>query len=490
MRIYEVTDNKRDYMELLFLADEQEDMIDRYLDKGTMYVIDDNGVKGECIVTDEGEGVLEIKNIATVPESHGKGYGRHLINYLSEKYAGQYTTLQVGTGDSPLTIPFYEKCGFRRHHIIKNFFLDNYDHPIFEEGIQLVDMVYLRKEIAKVLKTQRLILRRWKDSDADDLFKYASDPDVGPIAGWPPHRNIDESKDVIKNVLNGKEAYAICLKDDGKAIGAIELKLNGHTDLTDRDDECEMGYWLGKPFWGQGIMSEAVKEMLRHAFLDLGMQRVWIGYYEGNTKSKRVQEKCGFKYQWRSENVDVPLMHEKRTGHVSLMTKEDWLLEKTQNMKFKTKVEKAGLEDIDVLVELRLDYLVEDNGSIDKNDAERIREALPDYYRKHLNKDLFAYVIREEKMIVSCAFLLVIEKPMSPAFINGKTGTVLNVFTRESCRRKGYARKIMDVLLAEAKDMGLVTIDLKSTEDGYLLYRSVGFQDDLSKYHLMKWKNQ
>ena len=128
-------------------------------------------------------------------------------------------------------------------------------------------------------------------------------------------------------VANGKEAYAICLKGDGKAIGAIELKLNGHTDMTDRDDECEMGYWLGKPFWGQGIMPEAVKEMLRHAFEDCGIQKVWIGYYEGNNKSKRVQEKCGFKYQWRSEDVDVPLMHEKRTGHVSLMMKEDWMAE-------------------------------------------------------------------------------------------------------------------------------------------------------------------
>lgn len=152
-------------------------------------------------------------------------------------------------------------------------------------------------------------------------------------------------------------------------------------------------------------------------------------------------------------------------------------------------VENAGIEDIDSLVELRFDYLIEDNGSIDKNDAEKIRKALPDYYRDHLNKDLFGYVVREEKTIVSCAFLLVIEKPMSPAFINGKTGTILNVYTRESYRRKGYARKIMDVLLSEAKDMGLVVIDLKSTEDGYSLYRSVGFQEDHSKYHLMKWKN-
>ena len=175
-----------------------------------------------------------------------------------------------------------------------------------------------------MLETERLILRRWEDSDAEEMYKYASDPDVGPIAGWPPHQSVDESLDVIRNVLNGKEAYALCLKEDGKAIGAIELKLNGHNDLSDRDDECELGYWIGKPFWGQGLMPEAVIEMLRHAFEDCGMQKVWVGYYEGNTKSKRVQEKCRFRYQWRSENVDVPLMHEKRTGHVSSMTKDQW----------------------------------------------------------------------------------------------------------------------------------------------------------------------
>ena len=175
-----------------------------------------------------------------------------------------------------------------------------------------------------MLKTERLILRRWEDSDAESLFEYAADPDVGPIAGWPPHQSIEESRDVIKNVFNGKEAYAICLKTDDRAIGAIELKLNGHTDLTDRDDECELGYWLGKPFWGQGIMPEAVKEILRHAFEKIGMTKGWAGYYEGNIKSKRVQEKSGFRYQWKSEGVDVPLMHEKRTGHVSSMTKDQW----------------------------------------------------------------------------------------------------------------------------------------------------------------------
>lgn len=175
-----------------------------------------------------------------------------------------------------------------------------------------------------LLETERLILRRWEKNDAESLYEYAKDPDVGPIAGWPAHRSIEESRDVIKNVFNGKEAYAICLKTDNRAIGTIELKLNGHTDMTERDDECELGYWLGKPFWGQGIVPEAVKEMLRHAFEEIGMTTVWVGYYEGNAKSKRVQEKCGFRYRWKSEDVDVPLLHEKRTGHVSSMTRDQW----------------------------------------------------------------------------------------------------------------------------------------------------------------------
>ena len=175
------------------------------------------------------------------------------------------------------------------------------------------------------LQTERLILRRWEDSDAASLYEYASDPDVGPIAGWPAHQCIEESRNVIRSVLNGKEAYAVCLKTDGKAIGAIELKLNGHSDLAGADDECELGYWLGKPYWGQGMMPEAAEELLRHAFEDLGMAKVWCGYYDGNSQSKRVQEKCKFRYQWTTEGVDVPLMHEKRTGHVNCMTRDQWI---------------------------------------------------------------------------------------------------------------------------------------------------------------------
>lgn len=145
MHIRQVTENKKQYLALLLLADEQQDMIDRYLERGTMYVLDDGGVQCECVVTDEGSGVLEIKNIATAPSAQRKGYGKAMIDYLCAAYRGRYSVLQVGT--SPFNIPFYEKCGFVRSHVVQNFFTDHYDHPIFECGIQLVDMIYLQKTL-------------------------------------------------------------------------------------------------------------------------------------------------------------------------------------------------------------------------------------------------------------------------------------------------------------------------------------------------------
>lgn len=147
MEIKKVENHKKQFLSLLLLADEQEDMVDKYIDKGVMYVLDDNGIKGECVITDEGGGVLEIKNIAILPKWQGKGYGRALIDFISAKYREKYSVLQVGTGDSPLTIPFYEKCGFTRSHSIKNFFTDNYNHPIYECCIQLVDMIYLHRKL-------------------------------------------------------------------------------------------------------------------------------------------------------------------------------------------------------------------------------------------------------------------------------------------------------------------------------------------------------
>ena len=152
-------------------------------------------------------------------------------------------------------------------------------------------------------------------------------------------------------------------------------------------------------------------------------------------------------------------------------------------------VQKAQISDIDALVDLRIRYLTEDYGRLEKQDAETIAEKLPEYFRTHLGKDLFCYIVRDGKEIVSCAFLLVVEKPMSPAFINGKTGTVLNVYTQPAHRHKGLAGLIMKELISDARKMVLCNIELKATDAGYSLYRSAGFIDDVSDYHLMKLEN-
>ena len=145
MNIRKVLNNKKAYIDLLLLADEQENMIDKYLERGEMFVLDDNGVKAECVVTKKGDGIYEIKNIAVMPEYQRKGYGKRLIDFLFSYYT-DCNIMLVGTGDVPSTLKFYKKCGFVESHRIKNFFTDNYDHPMFEDGIQLVDMVYLKRE--------------------------------------------------------------------------------------------------------------------------------------------------------------------------------------------------------------------------------------------------------------------------------------------------------------------------------------------------------
>lgn len=169
--------------------------------------------------------------------------------------------------------------------------------------------------------TKRLILRPWREDDAEALYRYASDPEVGPPAGWAPHTSPAHSREIIRTVLSAPETYAVCSRENRMPIGSIGLHRN---DLAERDDEYELGYWIGKPFWGQGLIPEAARELLRYAFEDLGMARIWCGHYDGNHRSRRVQEKLGFVYHHTTEGLAVPQLNEIRTGHVMLMTRETW----------------------------------------------------------------------------------------------------------------------------------------------------------------------
>ena len=173
-------------------------------------------------------------------------------------------------------------------------------------------------------ETERLNLRPWQAEDADSLYEYAKDPRVGPIAGWPVHTSVEDSTEIIKSVLAVSETYAVCLKSDDRAIGSIGLMIGSKSNIGLPEDEAEIGYWIGVPFWGQGLIPEAVRAIMQYAFETLEMKKLWCGYFDGNVKSKRVQEKCGFVHHHTKENMPWPLMEDVRTEHITCITKEQW----------------------------------------------------------------------------------------------------------------------------------------------------------------------
>lgn len=181
-----------------------------------------------------------------------------------------------------------------------------------------------------MFETNRLYLRPWRESDAEDLYRYAKDPKVGPAAGWPVHTSVENSRDIIRDVLSADETYAVVPKAVGHAVGSVGLMIGEASNIGLPDTEGEIGYWIGVPFWGQGLIPEAVEEMLRHGFEDLGLANIWCGYYDGNEKSARVQEKCGFTYQYTKENVSCSMLDEMRTEHISCVTKEQWMKKRDQ----------------------------------------------------------------------------------------------------------------------------------------------------------------
>lgn len=161
-----------------------------------------------------------------------------------------------------------------------------------------------------------------------------------------------------------------------------------------------------------------------------------------------------------------------------------WIREAYEELKM---AERAEANDIWQLMDMRIAYLKEDLGAMDEETEKQLRAELPAYFERNLNRNIFCYLIRDMEETAACAFLLVTEKPMSPAFMTGKCGTVMNVYTKPAYRRKGYGKKIMTALLRDAEKMNLSYVELKSTEAGYPLYKAVGFEDDVTKYHLMKW---
>lgn len=176
-----------------------------------------------------------------------------------------------------------------------------------------------------MLSTARLTLRPWHADDATSLFKYASDERVGPAAGWPIHTSVEHSREVIETVFSHPEVYAVALKAEDVAIGLVGLLIGKDSNFDIAEDEAEVAYWIGVPFWGQGLIPEAIQELMRHAFEDLGISALWCGYFADNEKSFKAQAKCGFRPHHTEENKFNHFLQDYRTEHISRLTKDEWL---------------------------------------------------------------------------------------------------------------------------------------------------------------------
>lgn len=174
------------------------------------------------------------------------------------------------------------------------------------------------------IETARLILRPWEEADAAELYTYAKDPEIGPIAGWPPHTSVEQSRQIIRDVFSAPETYAVVSKETGKPIGCVGLLFgeNGTRPLS--ENEAELGYWIGKPHWGRGYIPEASRALIRHGFENLGIERFWCVCDDANAKSKRVMEKCGFAFDHRESGVPCELMGDVRDEYFTVLTKEQW----------------------------------------------------------------------------------------------------------------------------------------------------------------------
>ena len=298
--------------------------------------------------------------------------------------------------------------------------------------------------------TPRLLLRPWTAEDAEDLYACAKDPDVGPAAGWQPHTSAEYSRGIIRDILSAEETYAVCLKEDGRPIGSAGLMIGGKNNPGLPPTEAELGYWIAKPFWGQGLIPEVCRELIRHGFKDLGLSTLWCGYFEGNEKSKRVQEKCGFVYHHSTENVYVKQLDETRTVHFTRLTKEDWLSRFTVRQLDDAEIEKAHALAWRVFCEYESpDYPPEG--------TEEFRQTLQN--EKYL-AGLRYYGAFDGENMVGMAAIRAAKRHVCFLFVDGKY------------HRLGLGTKLVNALKA---DFAGNTVTLNASPYGLPFYLKVGF---------------
>lgn len=316
-------------------------------------------------------------------------------------------------------------------------------------------------------ETQRLILRPWTEDDAEALYRYASDPRVGPAAGWPVHTSVENSRDIIRDVLSAEGTYAVVPKNVGHPVGSVGLMIGSNSNIGLPDTEAEVGYWIGVPFWGQGLIPEAVEALLRHGFETLGLHTIWCGYYDGNEKSARVQEKCGFVYHSTRENVPCSMPDELRTEHLSCLTKERW--QGMQVVIRRGKPEDAAA----ILAYLRRVGGETDNLTFGGEGLPFSVEAEADYLAGMADsRDNIMLVAKLDGEIVGDASLSRLPRRMSH---RGDLG----VSVVKEHWNKGIGGRLLEEIIGFAKENGFAVIDLQVRSDNASaihLYEKYGFQ--------------
>ena len=301
------------------------------------------------------------------------------------------------------------------------------------------------------LTTERLILRPWKESDAESLFAYAKDPAVGPIAGWPVHTSAENSREIIRNVLSAEETYAVCLREENRAVGSIGLMIGSKSNLDLPPAQGEIGFWIGVPFWGRGMIPEATRELIRHAFADVGLETLWCGYFDGNEKSKRVQEKCGFVYHHTNKDVYWALMNDIRTEHITRLTKAEWKAHFT--------VRRLTADTVPSALRLAWDvFSVYESPDYTREGTEEFRKCLHD--PQYLN-GIDYYGAFDEKRLIGMVGLRPDKNHICFFFVDGKY------------HRQGIGTKLFEAVKAAHGKR----LTLNSSPYGLPFYRALGFRE-------------
>lgn len=309
-----------------------------------------------------------------------------------------------------------------------------------------------------IITTERLILRPWDESDAENLYQYAKDPAIGPIAGWQVHTSAENSLKIIKTVLSANETYAVCLKSDNKAIGSIGLIPPAQSNTKTSETEFEIGYWIGVPFWGNGYIPEAVQALLQHAFLNLNCTAMWCGYYDGNIKSKKCQEKSGFKYHHTEENKPCILMNDIRTEHFTYLSKEEWMKHNPVN----SNIYYRKIENNEYSEALNLVW----NVFMEYEAPEYSQEGIKEFYKS----------IHDDKYLSGlCVYGAFIQDELVGVIASRSSGTHIALFfVSGKHHRKGIGKTLFYMMKSKCKDD---KITVNSSPYAVPVYRKLGFKE-------------